>query len=70
MRLALKVFLFILSFVIAITISLAIAGLILEDRIVASTIDTINNQLKAQLKVKQVKVSLIKGFPRALVTLQ
>lgn len=70
MRLALKVFLFILSFVIAITISLAVAGLILEDRIVASTIDTLNKQLNAQLKVKQVTVSLIKGFPRAVVTLK
>ncbi len=70
MRLAFKVFLFILWFVVAIIISLAVARLILEDRIVSSTIDSINKQLSAQLKIKQVDVSLIRGFPRVLVALK
>lgn len=69
MRFAVRVLLFLLAFVIAFTISLGIAGYLLQDRITASTLDFINKNLKTEISVKAIKVSLLRGFPYASVSL-
>lgn len=70
MRFAFKTLVFLISFVLTFALALGIAGFVLEDRIVASTIASINEQLSAELKVKSVSVSFLRGFPKAVVTLK
>lgn len=69
MRLVFKIILFLLSFVLAFTISLGIAGYLLQDQITASTLEFINKNLKSHISVKAIDVSLLKGFPYASVSL-
>ena len=69
MRLAFRVLLFLLSFILAFSISLGIAGYLLQDRITASTLDFINKNLKIPISVKAINVSLLRGFPYASINL-
>jgi hypothetical protein len=69
MKKLLKAFVVMVSMLSAFIIGLAVAGYLLEDRIVEYTISQLNNRLTATLKVKEVKASLIKNFPYASVTL-
>jgi hypothetical protein len=70
MRIALKIFLVIVSFLLAFILSLAIAGYFLKDKLTESTLNYLNKQIKAELKVKSVDVSMLKGFPFVSVDLK
>ena len=65
-----KTLLFISVLCTTIIIGLAVAGYILRDRIIEASINQLNKQLDASLKVKDVKVSLLRGFPRATVIMR
>lgn len=65
-----KALLFISVLCTTIIIGLAVAGYILRDRIIEASINQLNKQLDASLKVKDVKVSLLRGFPRATVIMR
>lgn len=70
MRIVYKLIIVFVSALTAFVIGLAIAGFFLEDKLVRFTIDQLNQRLTASLSVKEVKVSLVKGFPYAAVTLK
>lgn len=59
-------------FVIFITfiVGLTIAGLVLEDRITALSLEQINKKLKVKVKINKTRVSLLSGFPKASVKLR
>jgi hypothetical protein len=65
-----KILLFTLSFVLAFVLGLALAGYILEDKLTESALRYLNKQINAELKVENVKVSLLRGFPNASVILK
>jgi len=69
MKKLLKAFAIMVGMLTAFIIGLAVAGYLLEDRIVEYTINQLNNRLTATLNIKEVKASLIKNFPYASVTL-
>lgn len=70
MRVVYKLIIIFISALTSFVIGLAIAGFFLEDKLVQFTIDQLNQRLTASLTVKEVKVSLLKGFPYAAVTLK
>ncbi|PKP39896.1 MAG: hypothetical protein CVT98_00090 [Bacteroidetes bacterium HGW-Bacteroidetes-15] len=70
MKIFSKVALIILFVLIAFTLGLVITGIMLEDRIVAMSIAQINKQLNVKIKIKEVKVSLLTGFPKATVKMK
>lgn len=70
MRILSKALIFIVVFAFTFVLGLGIAGLILEDKIVELSIEQINKQLNVKINIKEVKVSLISGFPKALVRMK
>lgn len=70
MRIALKIFLVIVSFLLAFILSLAVAGYFLKDKLTDATLNYLNKQIKAELKVRSVDVSMLKGFPFVSVDLK
>ncbi len=70
MRLAFKILLFVVTFLIAFAISLGIAGYFLRDKLVDSTLTFLNNRIDAELKVEEVQFSMLSGFPNVSVNLK
>lgn len=63
---------FIILFVVLITfvLGLSVVGLILEDKIIALSIDKINRELKVKVKINDVKLSMLSGFPKVTVSMK
>lgn len=70
MRVAFKVTLFILALLLAFALSLGVAGFLLKDKLVDSTLSHLNKQINAEVKVRSVDVSMLKAFPYVAVNLK
>lgn len=70
MRVAYKVILFILAFLLAFVLSLGIAGYVLKDKLIDTTLSHLNKQINAELKIRAVDVSMLRGFPYVAVNLK
>jgi hypothetical protein len=70
MSFAKKSILTIIATALLLAIVLGIAGIVYEEVAVAKTLEQINKQLSAKLLVKEVKLSLLKEFPKVSITLK
>jgi hypothetical protein len=69
MKKIVRYLLFILIFFVVSIAGLGIAGVLLEEELVKYSLEQLNKQINATIKVQQVTVSLIRGFPFASVKL-
>lgn len=63
MKRIVRYFLYLLVFIFVVLAGLSITGIILEDKLVSMAVSQLNKNLTAKLDVKEVKVSLLSGFP-------
>jgi hypothetical protein len=65
-----KILMAVLAFIITLIIGLVLLVILLEDKIIASTISQINQKLEVTLKVREVKVSVLSSFPKVSVRMK
>lgn len=65
-----KIALFIVAFVLTFIIGLLITGFLLEDKLIAKSLEQVNKNLTASLKVKEIDASLIRNFPQVSIRMK
>jgi hypothetical protein len=65
-----KILMAVFAFVVTLIIGLVLLVIVLEDKIIESTISQINQKLNVTLKVREVKVSVISAFPKVSVKMK
>jgi dimeric dUTPase (all-alpha-NTP-PPase superfamily) len=65
-----KIVLVVISVPIVLIIGLFTLGYVLEERIVAMSLQYLNSQVSVSIKADDIKVSMIKGFPRVSIILK
>ncbi|MFP4555549.1 MAG: AsmA-like C-terminal region-containing protein [Bacteroidales bacterium] len=65
-----RIALFIIAFIIAFIVSLIVTGFLLEGKLIAVSLEQLNNNLTTSLKVKEIDASLLRSFPKVSIRMK